>query len=136
MFYMRYVKRFFESIDNNEEIVKFIEDILIELNQEGFTTEAFSLKTIKKYGIGNYDLCVDISKSRFLYKEIKDVILTMESYLRSNGYNFYYMNIERNVPNHPNSIWTSYDIIEDYSDVNGVGIPMVSISLLFTNYLT
>ncbi len=88
---MKYLNRYNESITPLEDIQQEIKDILIGLEDDGFS-----------YNVSNYPLYIEINKYRpltdnekyyqhddrlpFLYSQISDSTEHVISYLKSNGY--------------------------------------------------
>jgi hypothetical protein len=73
--------KLFERSNSEEEIeVKaYVKDILIELDHDGFKTGVFLNED------GSIDIYVT-NKKKFEYKDIEDVMLTIDDYIYSVGY--------------------------------------------------
>lgn len=82
---MKYLKKIFEFSETHENIKKECEDILLELNDEGFKTRCmdFGRDPFNPEGIS-----IEISKLRkeFTLGDINEVISRLQDYLNSKGF--------------------------------------------------
>lgn len=82
---MKYLKRYNENLEsegNNIDIIQTCKDILLELQDEGFTFSLYSHQRLVKYSFGPQEVSLSIKrKEAFDYSDIKDVVERLKLYL-------------------------------------------------------
>jgi hypothetical protein len=83
---MKYLKRFNESVENNDNIIQMIKDILLPISDIGYeisviedNKEDFTQFVIRVVSWGDQSLLIN--------DEVKEEFIRMKEYLESEGYN-------------------------------------------------